>query len=123
MTEQNSFLFMLATHGDGVSLAEGFSKEAVKYIEAQVKQNKDSKIYIGFDGDGAYGKVWPTPTSTALSIIDKLISQGFKDIVLAQSQVFSLCEGSEYYSKHVVPRDGIKIYFHRYKDPEPEPEP
>jgi hypothetical protein len=82
---ENSNLFMITTHGNVGNLEEASVSRALEYITKVT--DKTSKIFIGFDGDGAYGEPWPTPSSTAVRIIDGLIKLDYKNVVLAQSQV------------------------------------
>ena len=49
-----------------------------------------------------YGKLeWPTPSSTAVRIIDGLIKRNYKNVVLVQSQVYNYCAIPDDYSKKV----------------------
>ena len=109
----NSNLFMITTHGNAGNLEKASVRRALKYIIEKVTDNT-IKIFIGFDGDGAYGEPWPTPSSTAVRIIDGLIKRGYKNVVLAQSQVYNYCKSPDDYSKK-VPGTEIKLKFHSYK--------
>ena len=96
----NSHLFKITTHGNAGNLEEASVSRALQYITEKIT-DKTSKIFIGFDGDGAYGEPWPTPSSTAVRIIDGLIKLGYKNVVLAQSQVYNYCAIPDDYSKKV----------------------
>ena len=109
----NSHLFMITTHGNAGNLKEASVSRALQYITEKVTDNT-SKIFIGFDGDGAYGEPWPTPSSTAVRIIDGLIKLGYKNVVLSQSQVYNYCAIPDDYSKK-VPGTEIELKFHSYK--------
>jgi hypothetical protein len=109
----NSHLFMITTHGNAGNLEEASVSRSLQYITEKVTDNT-SKIFIGFDGDGAYGEPWPTPSSTAVRIIDGLIKGGYKNVVLVQSQVYNYCGTPDDYSKK-VPGIEIELKFHSYK--------
>ena len=114
----NSHLFMITTHGNVGNLEEASMSRALKYITEKVT-DKTIKIFIGFDGDGAYGEPWPTPSSTAVRIIDGLIKLGYKNVVLAQSQVYNYCSDEKCYSIKVpetgkIPGTEIELKFHSY---------
>ena len=100
--KKNTHLFMITTHGNAGDLKDQQITEALTYITDTVNDDNTSKIFIGFDGDGAYGKLeWPTPSSTAVRIIDGLIKLDYKNVVLVQSQVYDYCAIPYDYSKKV----------------------
>ena len=126
-----NYLFMITTHGLSGNLREDHIDKALGYITKKA-HNPTDRIFIGFDGDGAYEteirKEWPTPSSTAVMIIDGLIKLGYENVVLAQSQVYDYCFPPEDYSKEVPgtgteTETGIIQRFHPYKDnPNPNTE-
>jgi hypothetical protein len=101
---ENTHLFMITSQGNVGSYYDGFIKQAVDFITDNV-MNKSANIVIGFDGDGVgirsgedprsrrrdLAEKVPTPSSTALLIVLRLINLGYTNVMLAQCQVAGYC--------------------------------
>lgn len=97
LDNSNNYLFMITTHGKNGKLDSKFIEECVKFIR-EISGIETKNIFIGFDGDGAYGNEWPMPSTTAVTLVYELLQLKL-NVGLVQSQVFSYAEPPAKYSQ------------------------
>ena len=109
----NKYLFMITSQGTVGSYSREYIDQAVEYIKNRVESNISANIAIGFDGDGvgirsgddpfsrrrALAEKVPTPSSTALLIVLRLINLGYTNVMLAQCQVAGYCGLADDYNR------------------------
>lgn len=109
---ENNHLFMITSQGNVGCYSRDYIDQAVGYITGAVKK-KSANIAIGFDGDGTgiseeiepqsireeLAEKVPTPSSTALLIVLRLINLDYTNVMLAQCQVASYCGLADVYNR------------------------
>ena len=109
----DKYLFMITSQGTVGYYSSEYIDQAVKYIKNRVESNISANIAIGFDGDGVEIKEGtdprsrrrvlaekvPTPSSTALLIVLRLINLGYTNVMLAQCQVAGYCGLADDYNR------------------------
>lgn len=122
----NKYLFMITSQGNVGYYSRDYIDQAVNFITGTVKMNVN--IAIGFDGDGTgireaiepqsirgeLAKKVPTPSSTALLIVLRLINLGYTNVMLAQCQVAGYCGLAEDYNR--IYCGGKEIILELYKN-------
>jgi len=94
-------LFLITTHGSGNLHNSDMEKRLRVFVSDMLPDNPLEGVGIGFDGDGAYGDIWPTPSAMAINLAHKLKTDNNINCHVIQSQIASYAAPPKDYSQKI----------------------